>query len=194
MNEITLATNNPGKISEIQKILSPIRLIAQETLGIQSPEETGLSFIENAIIKARYASRLSHRPALADDSGLVVPALKGQPGIYSARYAGKNATSQENIELLLHRLEYEADRQAYFYCVIVLVQYAEDPMPIVATGQCVGEITRTPHGEQGFGYDPIFYSKEYQCTFAELPPTIKNTISHRAQALLKLKNIVTQAC
>ena len=190
MNELILATSNPGKLVELQAILSPIHCISQGTLNIESADETGLSFIENAIIKARHASRLANKPALADDSGLVVTALQGAPGIYSARFAGVGATNNENIELLLEKLANVSDehRQAYFYCALALVQHADDPTPLLATGKFSGRISRERHGEQGFGYDPIMFLPDYQCTVAQLPVKIKNTISHRALALKQLRD------
>jgi XTP/dITP diphosphohydrolase len=189
MKEIILATSNSGKINELQELLAPVHCIGQNALGISSTEENGLSFIENAIIKARHASLLADKPALADDSGLVVPALNGEPGIYSARYAGKDATDKCNIELLLANMaQLEAEqRQAFFYCAIALVQHATDPTPIMATGIFYGSISITAVGEGGFGYDSVFYVKEYQCTAAQLPANIKNTISHRAKALSQLR-------
>lgn len=189
LNEIILATHNAGKIAELTAILSPIKCTAQDILNIQPAEETGLSFIENAIIKARHASHCTNKSALADDSGLVVPILQGRPGIYSARFAGPSATDEENIALLLKQMiDVDDDhRQAYFYCAIALVQHPNDPTPIIATGRCYGKISKTSIGNHGFGYDPIFYLPEYQCTFAELSPSIKNTISHRAKALTQLR-------
>ena len=183
MKKIILATSNAGKISELQALLSPIECVPQGVLGIDDAEETGLSFIENALLKARHASRLSGEPALADDSGLVVPALNGQPGIYSARYAGVNASDAENIECVLRKLQQTEDRRAFFYCAIALVTHAEDPTPIIATGTLHGVITEARAGDKGFGYDPIFYLPSHQCTLAELSSAEKNTISHRARAL-----------
>lgn len=193
MKEIILATSNPGKINELQALLAPVHCISQSSLGITDAEETGLSFIENAIIKARHASLLAGKPALADDSGLVVPALNGEPGIYSARYAGPLANDQNNIALLLENMTYlpHEQRRGFFYCAIALVQHAKDPTPIIATGRLNGTITTTPSGDGGFGYDPIFYVAEYQCTAAQLPATIKNTISHRAKALTQLRNLTS---
>ncbi|WP_133130606.1 RdgB/HAM1 family non-canonical purine NTP pyrophosphatase [Legionella yabuuchiae] len=188
MKEIILATSNLGKIKEIQALLEPIHCIPQQALGLTEAEETGLSFIENAILKARHASQQAGKPALADDSGLVVPALHGEPGIYSARYAGTNATDEDNVQLLLSNLRtvpaYE--RQAYFYCAMVLVEHPEDPTPVVATGTLGGVIVDEPRGSSGFGYDPIFFLPDYEATVAELPKEIKNQISHRAQALKAL--------
>jgi XTP/dITP diphosphohydrolase len=191
MNEIILATNNTGKIKELSELLFTIQCIPQHTLGISSVEETGLSFIENAIIKARHASLYADKPALADDSGLVVPALNGEPGIFSARYAGINASDQDNIQLLLTNMAHLKldQRKAYFYCAIALIHHAQDPTPVIATGIFHGEISNQTSGDEGFGYDPVFYIKEFQCTAAQLPTGIKNTVSHRAQALKQLHTL-----
>lgn len=190
MKEIILATSNQGKIAELTAMLSPLCCIPQQELGITDAEENGLSFVENALIKARHASRLSNRPALADDSGLVVEILNGAPGIYSSRYAGIHGNDMKNIDLLLANLAKipNAQRNAYFYCAIVLVKHSDDPTPIIATGKLDGSITETPLGTHGFGYDPIFYLPDYQCTAAQLSSEIKNKISHRAHALAALKN------
>lgn len=192
MKELLLATSNAGKIEELKAILSPIHCIPQNTLHIENADETGLSFIENAILKARHASRLANMPALADDSGLVIPALNGEPGIYSARFAGVNATDDDNIEMLLTKLAHvrEPQRDAYFYCALALVQHAEDPAPLVATGKLVGKISNERHGEHGFGYDPVFYLVDHNCTVAQLSPKLKNTISHRALALKQLRSLM----
>ena len=189
MKEILLATSNAGKIAELTAILSPIHCIPQSSLCIDSALETGLSFIENAILKARHASRLAKMPALADDSGLVVLALHGEPGIYSARFAGAGATDAENIQRLLERLSKtpETARQAYFYCALALVQHENDPTPLIATGRLMGEIGLAPQGKNGFGYDPVFYLKDHHCTLAMLPSALKNTFSHRAVALKILR-------
>lgn len=188
MKKIILATSNAGKIAELQKLLSPRECIPQQLLGIEDAEETGLSFIENAIIKARHASRLSGEPALADDSGLVVNALHGHPGIYSARFAGPTATDSDNIARLLdHLFDVPMNaRDAFFYCAIALVAHAEDPTPRIALGQLPGFIALQCVGDHGFGYDPVFYLPTYQCTLAQLPIHQKNQISHRAQALQRL--------
>ncbi|CDZ76569.1 dITP/XTP pyrophosphatase [Legionella massiliensis] len=188
MREIILATSNKGKIAELSAILSLWHCIPQSLLNITDADENGLSFVENAIIKARHASRLGNKPALADDSGLVVEALNGAPGIYSARYAGTHATDSANIDLLLANLAQTppTQRQAYFYCAIAFVEHAEDPTPIIATGKLNGTISLEPCGDSGFGYDPVFYIPSHHCTAAELPAKIKNSISHRAQALNQL--------
>jgi XTP/dITP diphosphohydrolase len=189
MKEIILATSNPGKIVELQAILSPLIGIPQSQLDIIGPEETGLSFIENAILKARHASLLSQKPALADDSGLVVEALAGEPGIYSARFAGNGATDQDNINLLLSKLAQTPNtrRTAFFYCAIALIEHYKDPVPKIACGRWSGRIIDKPQGNQGFGYDSVFFVESHQCTVAELPAIIKNTISHRALALQALR-------
>lgn len=192
MREIILASGNTGKIRELSALLVPISCISQNDLGISSAEETGLSFVENAIIKARHVSSLAGKPALADDSGLVVPALDGDPGIYSARYAGPQANDRSNIELLLERMSHlqGEQRKAYFFCAIALVHHAKDPTPIITTGVFHGHITKQPSGNNGFGYDPVFYADEFQCTVAELPANIKNTITHRAKALNQLRDLI----
>lgn len=189
MQEIILATNNQGKIAEFQAILSPIRCLSQSQFDIEPAEETGLSFVENALLKARHVSQKTNKPALADDSGLVVHALGGKPGIYSARYAGVGANDADNIALLLEELKDTplAERQAFFYCALVLVQHANDPIPIIACGQLEGVIATERSGEYGFGYDPIFYLPSQGCTAAQLPPEVKNTLSHRARALAQLR-------
>jgi len=193
INEIILATSNSGKIRELSNLLAPVKCVSQASLGISDAVEAGLSFIENALIKARHASLHAGKPALADDSGLVVPALNGEPGIYSARYAGAQATDKENIHLLLEKMEHLSakERHAYFYCAIAFVQHAQDPTPVIATGMLHGVIHPTAIGEGGFGYDPIFYIEEYQCTAAQLTATIKNTISHRAKALNQLRLLIS---
>lgn len=191
MNELILATSNQGKINELNHLLAPIRCISQASLGIADAEEDGLSFIENALIKARHASFHANKPALADDSGIVVPYLHGKPGIYSARYAGENATDQQHIDLLLKNMIHlqGAQREAFFYCAIAYVHDAQDPTPVIATGRLKGIIHTEAMGVAGFGYDPIFYLPEYQCTVAQLAVTIKNTISHRAKALGEFREL-----
>lgn len=188
INTLVLATHSSGKIAELSSLLSSVRCIAQAQLRIPEVAETGLSFIENALIKARHASRLSAYPALADDSGLVVDALNGCPGIYSARFAGNQASDEANIHKLLENMADIAPeaRQAYFYCAIALVRYPDDPTPIIATGRLDGVILSKPQGQGGFGYDPVFWVPSQQKTLAELSPEIKNEISHRAQALKNL--------
>lgn len=185
--KVVLASGNSGKIREFRHLLEPLGLtiIPQTELTVPSVEETGSTFVENAIIKARHAAAYTKLPALADDSGLVVPALQGEPGIYSARYAGEGATDHKNIEKLLQNMQDLTDDefQAYFYCALVLMRHKDDPVPLIAVGKWHGHLLREPKGEQGFGYDPIFYVHEHACTAAQLDGTVKNSISHRAQAL-----------
>jgi len=187
MKKLVLASNNPGKIKEFQHILQPfdIELVPQSELSIEEVPETATTFVENALIKARHAAQQSGLPAMADDSGLIVDALDGEPGIYSARYAGEDANTQNNIDKLLHNMKgiAEADRTARFYCVIVLLQYADDPVPLICQGVWGGTILKQARGEGGFGYDPVFYVPEHDCSSAELSPEVKNRISHRARAL-----------
>lgn len=194
LEKLVLATSNKGKIVEFKTLLAPlgIHVIPQTEFNIPDAEETGLSFIENALLKARHAAKLTGLPALADDSGLAVDALQGAPGIYSARYSGENANAEKNIAKLLAALQNVADtnRQAAFHCALALVLTADDPTPIVCDGYWRGRILTVPRGTQGFGYDPVFYVTEENMTAAELPAEIKNRISHRSKALtLLLKNL-----
>jgi len=188
--ELVLASGNAGKLAEIARLLEPLGLIirTQTEFGITPPEETGLSFIENAILKARHAARLSGLPALADDSGLEVDFLNGAPGIYSARYAGEDGNDAANNRKLLDALEGvpAGQRSARFRCVIALLRHAEDPMPLVATGTWEGRILEAPRGEGGFGYDPLFLPAGLERTAAELGKAEKNRLSHRGQALQAL--------
>lgn len=190
--KIVLASNNAGKIKEFNAILEKydISIVPQTELGVADIAETGLSFIENALIKARHAARITGLPAIADDSGLAVNALGGAPGIYSARYAGEPADPKANIEKLLSTMDDVPDEQrgAWFHCVLVYMASADDPVPLVCDGQWEGTILRAPRGQHGFGYDPIFYVPSEQKTAAELAPDIKNTLSHRARALHELIN------
>ncbi len=186
-HEIVLATGNTGKIQEFQHLLPQYNCVPQAKLNITDVEETGQTFIENAIIKARHASQQARTAVIADDSGLVVPALDGKPGIYSARFAGPHASSKENIQKLLAYLKNnDTHRDAYFYCVIVFMTHAEDPTPIVGTGMLKGEISEAPSGKNGFGYDPIFYLETQKTTLANLSANEKNQISHRAKAIQSL--------
>ena len=188
--KVVLASGNKGKLAEFRQLFlnSNIELVTQDSLGIESPEETGLSFIENALLKARYASKVSGMPALADDSGLSVDALRGAPGIYSARYAGAEATDQDNVNKLLSELSSvdAASRQARFHCVLAFVRYAEDPVPVIAQGYWEGSILFEPSGKEGFGYDPIFYVESQQCSAAQMEKATKNAISHRGMAMASL--------
>jgi XTP/dITP diphosphohydrolase len=185
--KIVFASNNSGKIQELQSLLHPwqIQLIPQAELNVSEIAETGLTFIENALLKARHACQQTGLPAIGDDSGLEVPALKGAPGIYSARYAGEPSNAQNNIKKLLKVLENHPNEQriAHFYCVLVFLRYPEDPTPLIGEGCWRGVITQEPLGEEGFGYDPIFFDPEENQSAAQLSLVKKNQISHRAQAL-----------
>ena len=190
MQKVVLATGNAGKVRELASLLQDFGLdiVAQTELGVESAEETGLTFIENAILKARHAAAITGLPAIADDSGLAVDALGGAPGIYSARYAGEDASDRENLEKLLAALKDVPDskRQAQFHCALVYLRHAEDPTPLVFHGVWPGVITHAPAGEGGFGYDPIFYVPSEGKTAAELTREEKSAISHRGQALKQL--------
>jgi XTP/dITP diphosphohydrolase len=187
---LVLASNNTGKQREIQQLLQPFALevIPQGTLGVAEVAETGLSFVENALIKARHASKETGLPALADDSGLEVDALQGNPGIHSARYAGDGATDAANCAKLLTAMATVPDekRSARFWCVMVYLRHATDPTPLICEGSWNGSVLREPCGDNGFGYDPIFWVPDYQQSAAELSATVKNTLSHRGQALRQL--------
>lgn len=186
-NKIIFASSNSGKISELQALLdqASVELIPQAKFGVSDVDETGLTFVENALLKARNACEQSGKPSIADDSGLVVRALDGAPGIYSARYAGKRANDQANIEKLLMELENTSaeNRQAHFHCTLVYLEHAEDPAPIICEGIWHGFILNSPTGENGFGYDPVFYDTHEKCSAAEMSLDRKNQISHRGQAL-----------
>lgn len=188
-NSLVLASGNAGKIKELQALLPNYILIPQTQFDVPEIAETGTTFIENAILKARHAARISKLPAIADDSGLVIAALNDAPAIYSARYAGENATDAENIEKVLRELDGVPlpHRQAYFYCVLVLFRHENDPCPIIAQGRWDGYILDQPQGENGFGYDPIFGVPSHHCSAAQLSFEIKNSLSHRGQALVKLQ-------
>lgn len=185
---IVLASNNQGKLNELQQILSPLghRLQPQANYTTTEVQETGLTFVENALLKARHAAAVSHLPAIADDSGLVVPALDGAPGIFSARYSGEGATDARNLDCLLNKMATITDRRAYFYCVMVYLTHANDPTPLIATGILEGELLYEKKGSHGFGYDPIFYLPELGKTTAEITMSEKNKISHRAKATKQL--------
>ena len=186
--KLVLASSNPGKLREIGAVLTGFEIVPQSVLGVADAEEPHCTFLENALAKARHASRAAGLPALADDSGLCVDALGGEPGVHSAYYAGREgdrATRDErNNAKLLSVLG--SDRRAYYACVMVLLRHAEDPRPLVAEGLWRGEIARAPRGANGFGYDPLFYLPSLEKTAAELAPEHKNRISHRGIALEKL--------
>jgi len=190
MHKIVLASNNKGKVREFSEMLSSLNMevLPQATFNIDDADETGLTFVENAIIKARHASAIAGLPAIADDSGLEVDALNGAPGIYSARYSGEGATDEKNLLKLLDTLKDvpEEKRSARFQCLLVYMRHAEDPTPLIFQGTWEGIITNEPQGENGFGYDPVFYVPTHHCCAAQLGSDIKNAISHRGQALSKL--------
>ena len=194
--KLVLASGNPGKLREIGAILAPlsIKLVAQSALGIAEADEPHATFLENALAKARHASRAAGLPALADDSGLCVEALGGEPGVHSAYYAGtqgdREARDARNNEKLL--LNLGEDRRAYYYCIMVLVKRPDDPRPLIAEGLWRGEIARAPRGVAGFGYDPLFYIPGLGKTAAELDPVQKNRLSHRGQALHKLIQVISE--
>lgn len=197
MKTILLATYNPGKVAEFNALLSPcsLHLVSQADYGIPPVEETGLTFIENAILKARHAACLSGLPALADDSGLEVDALEGAPGIYSARYAGVTASDQDNIDKLLDAMAGlpHQQRTARFHCVLALMRHGEDPCPLIAQGTWEGFILSDAQGDAGFGYDPVFWLPDRRCSVAELPPPLKNRLSHRGVACGNLLNLLRAA-
>jgi XTP/dITP diphosphohydrolase len=192
---IVLATHNQGKIAEFNSLLndSSVHFVAQSDYGVPDIEETGLSFIENALLKARHASQFTGMPALADDSGLCVAALGGAPGIYSARYAGEHGNGPANVQKLLYEMRSieEAYRDAYFLCCLAYVKSADDQTPLICEGRWQGRILSETKGSNGFGYDPVFYATEYNCSAAELSNEIKNQISHRAHAVAKLIQLLS---
>ncbi|WP_029646721.1 RdgB/HAM1 family non-canonical purine NTP pyrophosphatase [Methylomicrobium lacus] len=190
--KIVLASGNPGKIREIQALLAEHPIVPQSDFAIGDVEETGTTFVENAIIKARHAAKLSGLPAIADDSGLVVDALDGAPGVYSARYAGPGSSDLDNLQKLLKELEgvSEAQRSARFICVLAFMRHGADPTPIIAQGVWEGKILTRPAGSNGFGYDPVFWVPTHQCASAELAPEVKNALSHRGQALRHLAGML----
>ncbi|MGA9342937.1 MAG: RdgB/HAM1 family non-canonical purine NTP pyrophosphatase [Rhodanobacteraceae bacterium] len=193
MKKVVLASGNDGKLREMQAILADlgIELIPQSALGITEVDETGQSFIENAILKARHATRISAMPALGDDSGLCVDALAGAPGLLSARYAGSHGDAKANVDKLLAELRHvpDAQRHASFHCVVALMRSPIDPMPLVAEGHWRGSILEQRRGNLGFGYDPVFLDRDSGLSAAELDPATKNRISHRARALAHLREL-----
>ncbi|MDQ7997391.1 MAG: RdgB/HAM1 family non-canonical purine NTP pyrophosphatase [Luteibacter sp.] len=186
-----LASGNAGKVVELEQLLagSGVELVAQTSLGVSDADETGLTFVENALIKARHAARITGLPALADDSGICVDALDGAPGLYAARYAGTHGDSAANNAKLLRELDgVPSDkRTAYFIAVLVVLRHADDPAPLIAEGRWYGRILEAPRGEGGFGYDPLFLPDGYDVSAAELDVALKNRLSHRGQALDVLK-------
>ena len=190
MGRIVLASGNRGKLAEFGQLLADadFKVIAQGELGVDDIEETGLTFVENALLKARHAAQVTGLPSLADDSGLCVDALGGAPGLYSARYAGDHGDSAANNTKLLRALDGrpDAERRAFFICVLVLLRHPDDPAPLVAEGRWHGSVLHAPRGEGGFGYDPLFLPDGHALAAAELDKTLKNRISHRGQALAQL--------
>ena len=188
--KLVLASSNPGKLAEMEALLAPagVHVVPQDMLGVEPPEETGLTFVENALVKARATCAATGLPALADDSGIVVDALEGAPGVRSARYAGEGATDADNVSRLLESLEGVAapERGAAFVCVIACLRHARDPRPIVCEGIWEGRILDAPRGARGFGYDPVFFVEALGRTAAELSRAEKNAVSHRGQALAQL--------
>jgi len=197
VKKLVLASSNPGKLRELETLLAPLgmEIVPQSSLGIADGEEPHGSFVENALAKARHASRRSRLPALADDSGICVGALGGEPGVHSARFAGepppgstpvREVQDARNNEKLVQLLAGKDDRRAHYYCVIVLLRHAEDPEPVIAEGSWAGEIVAEPRGANGFGYDSHFLLKDFGKTAAELDPEQKNLVSHRGKALRRL--------
>jgi XTP/dITP diphosphohydrolase len=195
MKKLVIASNNPGKLREIKELLAPlnIELVPQSAFNISDADEPHANFMENALNKARHASRYSGLPALADDSGICVDVLNGKPGALSARYAGEPKSDERNNLKLLQVLHAATDRHAHYYCVMVLVRHADDAHPLVAEGSWNGEILHEPRGTNGFGYDPLFYLPQLGKTAAELPPELKNRISHRGKALKQLSAMLQAA-
>ena len=193
--KVVLATGNPGKVREIQRILGDlgVEVVPQSEFGVSDADETGTSFVENALIKARHASLMTGLPAIADDSGLVVDALDGRPGVYSARYSGTDATDESNIDKLLCELQGvpAEQRTAAFHCCAVFVS-ADDATSLVAEGRWPGRILEQPRGTGGFGYDPVFFDPECGRSAAELGPELKNALSHRGKALTALADMLQQ--
>ena len=191
MNRLVLASGNAGKLAEFNALLADVGFDVrpQSEFGVEDAEETGLTFIENAILKARHASQATGLPALADDSGLVVDALGGAPGLYSARYAGEHGNHAANIDKLLHELREVPDerRSARFVCVLALLRHPDDPQPLIAQGLWEGRILHARQGDGGFGYDPVFFSPTEHMSAAALPAEVKNLVSHRGRALAMLR-------
>ena len=189
--KLVLASSNHGKLQELRELLAGngIELIAQSDLGVDDADEAGSTFVENALIKARHATRITGLPALADDSGICVDALQGAPGLYSARYAGQHGDAGRNIDKLLLELEGVPDEQrtAHFYCVLVLLRHPDDPQPLIVEGEWRGRILHARQGNGGHGYDPVFFDPEHGQSAAEMPLDLKNRLSHRGKALAQLK-------
>ena len=191
MSPIVLASSNPGKLAEFNDLLADggLHVVPQSAYGVSDAEETGLTFVENALLKARHAARISGQPALADDSGLCVEYLRGAPGLYSARYSGTHGDNKANNAKLLHEMKDVPTEQrgAFFICVLVLLRHADDPAPLIAEGRWHGRVLTEERGAHGFGYDPLFLPDGETVSAAELPPGMKNRISHRGRALAELR-------
>ncbi len=183
-----LASSNPGKLREFEALLAPLGLevVPQASLGVSDAEEPHGTFVENALAKARHASRSTRLPALADDSGICARALDGEPGVHSARFAGEPRSDARNNEKLIKLLSDKDSRRAHYYCVVVFLRHAEDPEPVIAEGTWAGEIVAEPRGANGFGYDSHFFLRDFGKTAAELDPAQKNLVSHRGKALRRL--------
>ena len=188
MKKVVIASGNAGKLREFTALLAPFdfEAIPQAALGVSEAEEPHISFVENAIAKARHAASATGLPALADNSGICVEALGGAPGVRSARYAGEPANDARNNQKLIAALSVHTDHRAFYYCALVFVTHADDPHPLIATGEWHGEVIASARGEGGFGYDAYFYLPEHGCTAAELPADVKNRISHRGKAIQTL--------
>ena len=188
MKQFVLASSNAGKLREFRQMLDPlgIAVLPQSELGITDADEPHATFVENALAKARHASRIARLPAMADDSGICARALNGEPGVHSARFAGEPRSDARNNDKLLRELAAHEDKRVHYYCVIVLVRHADDPEPLIAEGAWHGQITPEPRGGNGFGYDPYFLLPDLGRTAAELPPEQKNAASHRGKALRRL--------
>ncbi|WP_163133014.1 RdgB/HAM1 family non-canonical purine NTP pyrophosphatase [Agarivorans sp. Alg241-V36] len=199
MQQVVLATGNPGKVAELSELLKPLnkQIIAQSEFAIEDADETGTTFVENAIIKARHAARITGLAAIADDSGLAVDYLNGAPGLYSSRYAGEDANDHDNVLKLLEAMKQvpPAQRGAEFHCVLVYLRHADDPAPLICHGKWRGTITEEIHGAGGFGYDPVFWVEQHQATSAQISKAEKNALSHRGIALRQLlAQMEAQAC
>jgi XTP/dITP diphosphohydrolase len=189
---VVLASNNRGKLREFAELLAPLgfELVPQDALRVTPVEETAITFVENALLKARHAAAASGHGAIADDSGLVVPALGGRPGVRSARYAGEGATDADNNALLIQELDGIDDRRAWYYCAVVHLEQADDPVPSIATATWHGHLLTAPCGTGGFGYDPLFLVPELGCTAAQLDSETKNRLSHRGHAVRALVELL----
>ncbi|MCL1051289.1 RdgB/HAM1 family non-canonical purine NTP pyrophosphatase [Shewanella abyssi] len=194
MNQIVLASGNKGKLKEFSELMADygVEILAQSNFNVSEVAETGTTFVENAIIKARHAAEITGHAAIADDSGLEVDFLQGAPGIYSARYAGEGAQEQQNYRKLLNALDNQSQRSARFQCVLVYMRHAKDPTPIICQASWEGTIGFEPLGDNGHGYDPIFIPAEHQCSAAELSSDEKNQLSHRGKALVLLIDAMKQ--